>query len=74
MNKLPLVFSDEYLEMLRLMARSPVVVRSMSSTVNQAELDKFSAMAKDWWNPHGVCKPLHSLNRLRVPLGKASFT
>ena len=41
---------------------------SSSSTINQAELDKFSAMAQDWWNPHGVCKPLHSLNRLRVPL------
>ena len=34
---------------------------SSSSTINQAELDKFSAMAADWWNPNGVCKPLHSL-------------
>ena len=41
---------------------------SSSSTINQAELDKFSLMSQDWWNPHGVCKPLHSLNRLRVPL------
>jgi len=40
----------------------------LSSTYNQEEVDKFSAMAADWWNPHGVCKPLHSMNRLRVPL------
>jgi len=39
-----------------------------SSTYNQDEVDKFSAMSGDWWNPHGVCKPLHSMNRLRVPL------
>ena len=25
-------------------------------------------MSSDWWNPNGVCKPLHSMNRLRVPL------
>ena len=43
-------------------------LKNMSSTVNQAEVDKFSAMSSDWWNPRGVCKPLHSMNRLRVPL------
>ena len=47
---------------------SVLAVRNMSSTVNQAELDKFRQMSQDWWNPAGVCKPLHSLNRLRVPL------
>jgi len=39
-----------------------------NSTLNQNEVDKFTAMSRDWWNPHGVCKPLHSMNRLRVPL------
>jgi len=38
-----------------------------SSTMNQSEVDKFSKMAEDWWNPNGVCKPLHSMNRLRIP-------
>ena len=49
---------------------SPVVKLNgrSSSTFNQEEVDKFSAMSGDWWNPHGVCKPLHSMNRLRVPL------
>ena len=42
--------------------------RNMSSTVNQSEVDKFKQMSSDWWNPQGVCKPLHSMNRLRVPL------
>jgi len=43
------------------------------STLNQDEVDKFSAMSLDWWNPHGVCKPLHSMNRLRVPLVRDSI-
>ena len=37
----------------------------MSSTVNQSEVEKFKQMSSDWWNPNGVCKPLHSMNRLR---------
>jgi len=42
--------------------------RCMSnSTMNQSEVDKFSKMAADWWNPEGVCKPLHSMNKVRVP-------
>jgi len=39
-----------------------------ASTLNSQEVDKFRAMASDWWNPDGVCKPLHSMNRLRIPL------
>jgi len=38
------------------------------STFNQEEVDKFRAMSDDWWSPHGLCRPLHSMNRLRVPL------
>lgn len=40
----------------------------LRSTLNSHEVDKFRAMASDWWNPGGVCKPLHSMNRLRIPL------
>lgn len=39
-----------------------------NSTLNREEVDKFAAMSSDWWNPRGVCAPLHSMNRLRVPL------
>lgn len=38
-----------------------------NSTMNQGEVDKFAKMAGDWWNPEGVCKPLHSMNMVRVP-------
>jgi len=54
----------------RLELQSPVFYEGSraSSTLNQDEVDKFTIMSRDWWNPHGVCKPLHSMNRLRVPL------
>jgi 2-polyprenyl-6-hydroxyphenyl methylase / 3-demethylubiquinone-9 3-methyltransferase len=42
---------------------------------DQAELDKFNALAHRWWDPQGPQKPLHALNparlgyvRERVPL------
>jgi len=49
---------------------SPVLHLSTvsDSTVNRQEVDKFKAMSSDWWNPSGVCKPLHSMNTLRIPL------
>ena len=39
-----------------------------STTVNQAEMEKFKRMAADFWNPAGVYKPLHSMNGLRVSI------
>ena len=36
------------------------------STVDQSEIDKFSAMADDWWDPDGKFKPLHQLNETRL--------
>lgn len=41
-----------------------------NSTLSSAEVSKFRVMSADWWNPNGVCKPLHSMNRLRVDLVK----
>ena len=38
------------------------------STLNESEVEKFRALAKTWWDPNGLCKPLHSLNPLRVSL------
>lgn len=35
-------------------------------TANPAEIAKFDALAKDWWNPLGPMKPLHQLNPLRL--------
>ncbi|KAG7171581.1 Ubiquinone biosynthesis O-methyltransferase COQ3-like [Homarus americanus] len=38
------------------------------STYIEEEVAKFRAMADSWWDLQGDCKPLHSLNRLRVSL------
>ncbi|WP_160411513.1 MULTISPECIES: bifunctional 2-polyprenyl-6-hydroxyphenol methylase/3-demethylubiquinol 3-O-methyltransferase UbiG [unclassified Gilliamella] len=38
----------------------------MSQNIDQNEIDKFSQLAADWWNPNGKCKPLHIINPLRV--------
>jgi len=36
------------------------------STINAAEIAKFSAMADDWWDPTGDFKPLHKFNPVRL--------
>jgi 2-polyprenyl-6-hydroxyphenyl methylase/3-demethylubiquinone-9 3-methyltransferase len=33
---------------------------------DQAELDKFSALAHRWWDPQGEFRPLHEINPLRL--------
>jgi len=37
-----------------------------ASSIDPAEVEKFAAMAEDWWNPKGKFKPLHDLNPVRV--------
>ena len=36
------------------------------STVDKTEIEKFSKLAKDWWNPNGKFKPLHLFNPVRI--------
>ena len=36
------------------------------TTVDKLEIEKFSILAKDWWNPNGKFKPLHLLNPVRI--------
>ena len=36
------------------------------SNADQAELDKFSALASRWWDPESEFKPLHAINPLRL--------
>lgn len=38
----------------------------MNGNVSQRELDKFNAMAANWWDPDGDFRPLHDLNPIRV--------
>ena len=37
-----------------------------SSTINKKEIDKFSKIASEWWNPNGKFKPLHKFNPIRI--------
>jgi len=36
------------------------------STVDKTEIEKFSKLASDWWNPSGKFKPLHLFNPTRI--------
>jgi 2-polyprenyl-6-hydroxyphenyl methylase/3-demethylubiquinone-9 3-methyltransferase len=36
------------------------------STVDPAEIAKFSKLSEDWWNPNGKMAPLHKINPLRL--------
>jgi 2-polyprenyl-6-hydroxyphenyl methylase / 3-demethylubiquinone-9 3-methyltransferase len=37
-----------------------------ASTVDQAEVERFSKLAADWWNPRGTMAPLHKFNPVRL--------
>jgi len=41
---------------------------------DQAELDKFGALANRWWDPQGPQKPLHALNPVRLDYIKQRVT
>ena len=36
------------------------------TTVDKIEIEKFSKLAADWWNPNGKFKPLHLFNPVRI--------
>ena len=36
------------------------------TSINKKEIDKFSKMADEWWNPEGKFKPLHKFNPIRI--------
>ena len=37
-----------------------------TSTINKKEIEKFSKIAEEWWNPEGKFKPLHKFNPIRI--------
>jgi len=39
---------------------------SATSSIDAAEIEKFQAMAAEWWDPNGKFKPLHMLNPCRL--------
>ena len=36
------------------------------NTINKKEIEKFSKIASEWWNPNGKFKPLHKFNPIRI--------
>ncbi len=36
------------------------------NTINKKEIEKFSKIAEEWWNPEGKFKPLHKFNPVRI--------
>ena len=36
------------------------------NTINKKEIEKFSKIAEEWWNPRGKFKPLHKFNPIRI--------
>jgi 2-polyprenyl-6-hydroxyphenyl methylase/3-demethylubiquinone-9 3-methyltransferase len=36
------------------------------TSVDQAEVERFSALAAEWWDPRGKMAPLHKLNPVRI--------
>ena len=42
-------------------------------TVNKKEIDKFSKLASEWWDPNGKFKPLHKFNPVRLNYIKKSI-
>src|ERR1700751_3158794 len=40
------------------------------SSIDPAEVARFSAMAAEWWDPHGKVKPLHRFNPLRLAFSR----
>ncbi len=37
-----------------------------NNTINKKEIEKFSKIAAEWWNPNGKFKPLHKFNPIRI--------
>ena len=36
------------------------------SSINNKEIEKFSKIAEEWWNPNGKFEPLHKFNPIRI--------
>ncbi len=42
-------------------------------TINKKEINKFSKLAEEWWDPNGKFKPLHNFNPVRLKYIKDSI-
>ena len=44
------------------------------NTINKEEIEKFSKIADEWWNPNGKFKPLHKFNPVRISYIRENIT
>ena len=44
-----------------------------NNTINKKEIEKFSKIAEEWWDPYGKFKPLHKYNPIRISYIKESI-
>lgn len=44
------------------------------NSVNSKEIEKFSKIAEEWWDPNGKFKPLHKFNPMRISYIKENIT
>ena len=44
------------------------------NTINKEEIEKFSKIADEWWDPNGKFKPLHKFNPIRISYIKDNIT
>ena len=45
-----------------------------NNTINKKEIEKFSKIAEEWWNPTGKFKPLHKFNPIRISYIRDNIT
>jgi 2-polyprenyl-6-hydroxyphenyl methylase / 3-demethylubiquinone-9 3-methyltransferase len=50
-----------------------VEMKTKNSTVDAAEVEQFSRIADEWWQPHGKFKPLHDMGPVRIGWIKAQI-
>ena len=44
-----------------------------NNTINKEEIEKFSILAEEWWDPDGKFRPLHKFNPVRIEYIKKSI-
>ena len=44
-----------------------------NNTINKKEIEKFTKIAEEWWDPEGKFKPLHKFNPIRISYIKESI-
>ena len=42
------------------------LTKMKTNTINKKEIEKFSKIAEEWWDPEGKFKPLHNFNPIRI--------